>query len=209
MLRQVSLAIEPGSDFQSVAGAHGVTISVIDCRPLNRNDMIMLLELVGKSKSLHAAISSIRKIPGVRHAYEGENHDERILLFAVIRKPSICRATSDAAIICLECPFNSSEGPALWKFIVRRTRDLQRIMTNLDREGIHAKIEDVSLLNQRAALTGRQKEVMEMAVARGYFDFPRKISLSELSRLVGVKPATTSEIIRSAERRIMQNAMDL
>jgi predicted DNA binding protein len=50
---------------------------------------------------------------------------------------------------------------------------------------------------------------MATAMANGYFDFPRKISLTGLSQLVGVKPSTLSEILRSAERRIMQNAIDV
>jgi predicted DNA binding protein len=71
------------------------------------------------------------------------------------------------------------------------------------------RIEDVSPLDQKATLTTRQKEIMATAMARGYFDFPRKISLTGLSQVVGVKPSTLSEILRSAERRIMQNAIEV
>ena len=53
-----------------------------------------------------------------------------------------------------------------------------------------------------ADLTWRQEEVIVTAVARGYFDFPRAISLTGLSKLVGVRPSTLSEILRSAERRV-------
>ena len=65
----------------------------------------------------------------------------------------------------------------------------------------------MSPLDQRETLTERQKEIVVTAVARGYFEFPRKVSLTELSRLVGVRPSTLSEILRSAERRIMLNAV--
>ena len=209
MLRRVSLELKSENALQSVSKAHGVTASVADCRPFNKTGMIMLLELVGKPDSVQDTISSIRKIPGVRHAYEGENRGELVLLFIVLERPSICRASSDAAIICLECPFNSSENPVLWRFIARSSSDLRQILTNLGRDGIEARIEDVSPLDQKATLTGRQKEIMATAVAKGFFDFPRKVSLTELSHLVGAKPSTVSEIIRSAERRIMQNAMGL
>ena len=209
MLRQISLEIKSKNEFQSVAKSHGVTISVADCRPFNKKGMTMLLELGGRPESVHSAITGIRKLPAVRQAYEGEDGGDRTPLLVVLERPGICRSSSDAAIICLECPFSSPEDPALWRFIARRTSDLRQIMTNLGREGIQARIEDVSPLDQKATLTVRQKEIMATAMTKGYFDFPRKISLTGLSQLVGVKPSTLSEILRSAERRIMQNAIDV
>jgi predicted DNA binding protein len=109
----------------------------------------------------------------------------------------------------LECPLSSPDDPAVWKFIARRTSDLRQIMARLSKEGVRTRIEDVSPLDQKATLTARQKEIMSTAMAKGYFDFPRKISLTGLSQLVGVKPSTLSEILRSAERRIMENAVDV
>jgi predicted DNA binding protein len=209
MLRQISLELNPENEFASIARTHGVTISVADCRPFNKKGMTMLLDLGGGPDAVRAAVSSLRRMRGVRQAFEGQENGERTPLLVVLERPSICRASSDAAIICLECPFSSNGGRPLWRFVARRTSDLRQIMSNLSREGIQARIEDVSPLDQKATLTGRQKEIMATAMAKGYFDFPRKISLTGLSQLVGVKPSTLSEILRSAERRIMQNAVDV
>ncbi len=209
MLRQISLEIRSENDFQALARANGASVTVGDCRPFNKKGMTLLLDVGGAPEAIRGLVADIRKMPAVRQAYEGETNGDRVPVLVVLERPSICRASNDAAIICLECPFSSTEDPALWKFVARRTSDLRQIMTNLGREGIQARIEDVSPLDQKATLTGRQKEIMATAMARGYFDFPRKISLTGLSQLVGVKPSTLSEILRSAERRIMQNAIDV
>ena len=108
--------------------------------------------------------------------------------------------------MCLQCPLNSQTVPATWRFITRRASDLRQIISNLGKEGIQTRIEDASMLDQRASLTVRQKEIMALAIAEGYFEFPRKIRLTALSQLIGVKPSTLSEILRSAERRIMHDA---
>ena len=209
MLRQISLEIASENDLQAAARTNGATLAVADCRPFNRKGMTMLLELAGSREVVRMTVTSIRKMAGVRQVIEGEEGGGSTTLLVVLDRPSICRASSDAAIICLECPFSSTKEPASWRFIARRTSDLRQIMTKLSREGIQARIEDVSPLDQKATLTNRQKEILATAVARGYFDFPRKTSLTELSQMVGVKPSTLSEILRSAERRIMQNAVDL
>lgn len=51
-------------------------------------------------------------------------------------------------------------------------------------------------------LTRRQTAAVKMAVASGFFEFPRKVTLAELAKMYGVKPSTMSEILRGAERRV-------
>jgi len=68
---------------------------------------------------------------------------------------------------------------------------------------------DITPLDQQVALTARQEQVLGTALAQGYFEFPRRISLTELSELVGVRPSTLSEILRGAERRILESTIQV
>jgi len=121
------------------------------------------------------------------------------------RQP-VCSVSCDASLICLECPFNSETNPARWKFVTSRAGDLRQAVSRLSGEGIDTRIVEISPLSQRPSLTRRQKEILAMAVANGYFEFPRRISLTGLSKMVMVKPSTLSEILRSAERNVMESA---
>ena len=207
MLRQITLQVKAENELQEVAQKSGVKLGVVDCKPFNRTGMSLLLELRGDPKNVRAAVAEIRKSQGVRQAVEGEGQGDMYPLLVVLDRPAICRASNDAAIVCLDCPLNADGTPSTWRFIVRKTSDFRQVMSRLDKEGVEAKIEDVAPLERKATLTSRQKEIMAEAVARGYFEFPRKISLTGLSELVGVKPSTLSEILRSAERRIMATAL--
>jgi len=62
-------------------------------------------------------------------------------------------------------------------------------------------------LDHQVTLTTRQEQVLGTALTQGYFEFPRKISLTNLSELVGVRPSTLSEILRSAERRVLESTI--
>ncbi|MDG7008258.1 MAG: helix-turn-helix domain-containing protein [Nitrososphaerota archaeon] len=207
MLRQIALQIRAENKLQNAAKVNGTKLSVVDCKSFNKTGMTLLLELRGTEQSIRAATTEIRKTEGVRQVVEGERVGETAPLLVVLDRPAICRTSSDAAIVCLECPLNSNAQPSSWRFIVRKTSDFRQILAKLSKEGIEARIEDVAPLERRATLTGRQKEIMATAVAQGYFEFPRRISLTGLSELVGIKPSTLSEILRSAERRIMANAL--
>ena len=207
MLRQIALRVRAENSLQSSAKANDAKLSIVDCKAFNKTGMSLLLELRGTEQAIRAATTEIRKAEGVRQVVEGERVGETAPLLVVMDRPAICRTSNDAAIVCLECALNSDTQPSSWRFIVRKTSDFRQVLAKLSKEGIEARIEDVAPLERRATLTGRQKEIMATAVAQGYFEFPRKISLTGLSELVGVKPSTLSEILRSAERRIMANAL--
>ena len=207
MLRQITIQVKAKNDLQQSARAHGVKLTVVDCKSFNKTGMTLLLELRGGAEAVKSVASEIRKISGVRQVVEGEVEGDVSPLLVVMERPPICRASNDAAIVCLDCPLNAEEQPSSWRFIARRTSDFRQILAHLESEGIETRIEDVAPLERKPTLTGRQKEIMATAVASGYFEFPRKISLTGLSQLVGVKPSTLSEILRSAERRIMANAL--
>jgi predicted DNA binding protein len=57
-------------------------------------------------------------------------------------------------------------------------------------------------------LMARQQEIMATALSQGFAGFPRKINLTQLSELVGVKPPTLSETL-GAERRIKKNVLGM
>lgn len=207
MLRQITLQVKTENTLQEAARANGVKLSVVDCKPFNKTGMSLLFEMRGEAAGVKAAVAAIRKAEGVRQAVEGQGQGEAYPLLVVLDRPAICRASNDAAIVCLECPLNAEAQPTSWRFIARKTSDFREVLTRLEKEGVEARIEDVAPLERKATLTTRQKEIMATAVSHGYFEFPRKISLTGLSQQVGVKPSTLSEILRSAERRIMANAL--
>lgn len=206
MLSRVSLEVSAESRLQSAAKKHGVTLTKVDCKAFNATGMSLLLELRGEGHGVRGAIAEIRGTGGVRQAIEGEGSGDAVPLLVVLDRPVFCRAAEESAIVCLECPLDSGNQPASWRFIAKGAGDLRQVLARLEREGIRARVEDVAPLEPRPTLTGRQKEVVKAAVSQGFFEFPRRTNLTELSKLVGVKPSTLSEILRGAERRIMENA---
>jgi len=52
-------------------------------------------------------------------------------------------------------------------------------------------------------LTAREQEVLYYAYMRGYYSNPKRITLEELARELGVCKSTLCELLRSAERKIV------
>ena len=57
-------------------------------------------------------------------------------------------------------------------------------------------------------LTGRQREFVTEALERGYYDSPRRCSLTDLADALGVNKATASGILHRAEGAIIKEFME-
>lgn len=58
-------------------------------------------------------------------------------------------------------------------------------------------------------LTAKQIETLMLAVERGYFDSPARISAEELARLTGLSRSTVMEHLRKAEGKLLANVLPL
>jgi len=58
-----------------------------------------------------------------------------------------------------------------------------------------------------AAVTERQRSLLELAYRLGYFDTPAKTSLSKLAKIAGVSRAAVSKTLRRAEARVLESVL--
>jgi hypothetical protein len=199
MFKKVSLEVKSRNDLLAAARMNGAMLSVADCWPLNREEMAMLLDLAGPPIAIKKTITTLQEMAGVKEAIEEDSDARSTRVFIALEKPRICRSAENSTIMCLDCPFNSTEVPARWRFAARKTGDVEEIIARLGEEGIQARIQDISPLDKNVTLTQKEKGIIAVAIERGYFEFPRKITLEGLSQVVGVEPTTLGKILRSVE----------
>lgn len=58
-------------------------------------------------------------------------------------------------------------------------------------------------------LTPKQSEVLALAIRRGYFDSPARISADEMARVAGLSRSTFMEHLRKAEGKLLINVLPL
>ncbi len=205
MLRQVSLRLEAETGIQEIARRNNATITVLDCKDLNKKDMAFLLDVSSRRGDAGDVIIDLKANGVFKNVYAGETEGEpaRSLCVAVLNRPGICQAVLDCGAFCLNCPYSSSDGGEKWKLLVRDSEQLKTLLAKLEDYAVEASIGELSGVKGGDRLTSRQKEILAKAIALGYFEFPRRFSLTELSKQVGIKPSTLSQVLRSAEEKVM------
>lgn len=109
----------------------------------------------------------------------------------------------------LELPFEVQDGEATWS-VVASSDTLSALGDQLDLVGIDYTVESVSQAVEvpEGVLTERQRWLVETAIERGYYDTPRRISLTELADEVGLAKSSASETLHRAEERLIKRFVE-
>lgn len=93
----------------------------------------------------------------------------------------------------------------LYSFVAPSFDAFQSIVSDLEANGLQPKILEVSRFKpRRETLTEKQERVLWLALKMGFFEFPRKITMRELARRLGIGLSTISEITRRGLRRLLE-----
>lgn len=125
---------------------------------------------------------------------------------------------SDGCAVCRTVLANSSflisarhlEGYTIvYSFVVPSFGGYKKIISTLEAEGMSFKLLEMTKFNPRSkTLTEKQERALWLALKMGFFEYPRKITMKELAKRVGVGLSTLSEILRRGTRRMLEEQFE-
>lgn len=103
-------------------------------------------------------------------------------------------------------PFPIQDGMATWTIVgpEPKVKELIRKMEGAPSKGEVVAVRHGPLPGGLALLTPRQQEVLKVAISEGYFDVPRRISLTELAGKLDVALSTLSVTLAVIEKKILE-----
>ncbi|RQG91587.1 helix-turn-helix domain-containing protein [Natrarchaeobius halalkaliphilus] len=116
--------------------------------------------------------------------------------------------SSRASGMPIELPVEIRDGRATLEVAGSRDR-LAELAGQLEQFGLQYRIESVSeRLHDGQLLSDRQLEVVAAAVEVGYYDTPRRSSLTELANHLDIAKSTCSETLHRAEEAIVKRFLE-
>lgn len=178
-------------------------IKIIGSKPAQGDTVRDLVEIeVEKEEDLPGIIESIKSNPNIFNVDITPIEKGKVLVIFSTTDCVVCRllAYSDSFLISST---STKDGRLRWTLLVTEKESLRKLMKNLEIAGAEPKLIKVTEVSDKSALTARQEQITRIAFEKGYFDFPRKVSLKELARNLGVSTSTLSEILRKGQKHIL------
>ena len=116
----------------------------------------------------------------------------------------------DKRIIQTKPVIQKTDGTEHWEMACWDKQPLMQILERLPKEFeiklksiTQTKIDEIFLPHFMPKLSDKQKNTIELAVKRGYYEFPRKVNLNDLSKELKISKSTVQQHLRVAEKKII------
>jgi len=107
-------------------------------------------------------------------------------------------------------PMAIRNGVATWVVVASELKH-RELFQRLKREVPGVTIESIHPADREDPLdrlTPRQRELFTRAMAKGYYEVPRKINLTDMAGELGITKSTLSEILATAEKKLLAEFQD-
>jgi len=95
------------------------------------------------------------------------------------------------------------DGKLEWAVLGNDTM-VKSLMQELENQKVIGEVVKISKIKDEEELTARQENILQIALEKGYYEFPKKITLRQLAKVLDVSPATLTEILRRGQKKVLQ-----
>jgi predicted DNA binding protein len=194
----------PDNWMSEVSANYPATIKVIDRMPYSERGVKDLVEIQGPPDQMEEILETIRKNPLVAKVDTTVTEKGKVLCAITTSRCDICRILTDSDVFLISAQ-SKADGKVEWTIILSEKKTLKDIFDHLKDKSVDAQLVKLTKIDDKETLTERQDKITQVAFDRGYFDYPKRISLRELARMFEVSPSTLSEILRKGQRKIVMD----
>jgi predicted DNA binding protein len=106
--------------------------------------------------------------------------------------------------ILLKMPVIVKNGIAKWEVLAPQEK-IRTFKKLLDEKKIKFELKSIMKYKEETKLTERQSEVLDQALKFGYYEIPRKITLTDLAIKLDIAKSTLSGTLRRIDKKLIQN----
>lgn len=198
----LEIALPEGSWMHGVSTAHPESTFRVVTVHADGDTAIGLVELASQDPA--SVVANMVEREEVRELdLLWTNDGEALVQFRTSETPLLLPALR--AGVALETPFDVRDGRATWEITTSSDR-LSELGSRLDEAGIQYDIDYVREFGEEEAdrlLTDRQRELLTAGLEDGYYDTPRRTTLTDLAERHGIAKATASDVLHRAEGNVL------
>lgn len=201
---EASLTIDiPDNWVKRIGTKYPTPIKFIECMPYGETGGRGLIEIDSDPLTADAIVQEIKSQPDICKVDISNFGDGRVSGAIITNRCVACRALTGSECFLLQAR-TVEEGQVEWKITAPENRSLAALIDKLKEYGCKVRINSITKSAVHDIVTRRQEEIVRTAYERGYYDYPRRITIRELAKIFQISPSTLSEILQRAERNIIE-----
>ncbi|QEE17149.1 helix-turn-helix domain-containing protein [Promethearchaeum syntrophicum] len=170
--------------------------------PISKNQGNLLLQIKGlKLNQFWEKFTKTSEKINYNLIFQDKNS---ILMNILMGDPWILQTIFDAQLL-LQFPFLLMNGKIFLQLVGSRKKIDELFSSNAHWKEIDISIKKIRKYCPDSLLTPRQFEILNQSLNNGFFDIPRKKSLSVLAEEIGISPSALSENIRRINKKLAEH----
>lgn len=203
-MMEVTLKIRmPDNWVKDVSKKFPTPIKFIECMPYGDSGGRGLIEINGKDETIKDIIDEIESHPDVCRIDISPLKDGGILGSIITNKCVACKALTGSDCF-LTSAMSLGDGRVEWRLITGAEGSLSELIEKLKAYGCEVELKSTVHLTKKSMLTSRQEEIIRAAFEKGYYDYPKKITIKELAKIFDISPSTLNEILQRGEKKVIR-----
>jgi len=181
---------------------HGATVNLVEQKPAGGTTLQSLVEIDPGETSPDVIVETLRQNRFVHSVEAIVPRKGKILATLLVDNCHACHVLANSD--CFLTDATATEGGGLeWRLLAPKRLSVESLVRTLKERGITVELAAIKTVRGSGSLTERQERVLSLAFELGYFEFPKKIGLTELAKKLGVSKAALSETLRTGEEKIL------
>jgi len=203
MLEAVISITPPHSWIKRVAAEFPAVIRVLDCRTLPDGEGVQeLFEITSAPDVSEKIVNYLRQDSYVYDIDIVKADQGRVIGSLKTHKCTACKTFAGANCFLVSAT-SKPDGKLEWAVLGSDTM-VKTLMRELEGQNVTGEVLRISKIRGDEELTARQETILQIALEKGYFEFPKKMTLRQLAKALDVSPATLTEILRRGQKRVLQ-----
>ena len=198
------LAIETPVEWkQELMSKYHAKISILDCLPYQDEGNRDLVEIEVEEQYVNMDLSDVKKNPEVDLVDLTVVDRGRIKGAVATNKCVACCSMVGSEAFLLESAMDK-DGKKIWRLLATEKETIRTIIADLEDHRYIVELRKLTSVDVDELMTSRQEDILQIAYERGYFDYPKRISLRDLAAMFDISISTLSEMLRKGQRKIME-----
>jgi predicted DNA binding protein len=187
-----------------IATKHSCTVTVTECIPWRKKGGQALFRIQGLEDDHQRVIDEIRHRDDISSLDAVEREDGQIT--GSVGMTDFAPAWDLAECGCfLESVRSEGNGKAYFKILAGSEGSIPDLIKLITSKGLDIEIIRIAQTSERSQVTRKQEMVVRAALERGYFDYPRRITLEELAKVCNTSLSTVTETLKRGEKNILRH----